>query len=205
MKKEKVQPKSRLQTALVIGGCFVILLGLFYLAGKNPIQEASITLASLTNRQAILRTTKGDITIQFLPTEAPRAVLNFVSLAKKGFYDGTKFHRVIRNFMVQGGDPLTKDANTKVYGRGGPGYTFGDEISNEKMVRGVVAMANSGPNTNGSQFFILEAAEAPWLQGKHTIFAKVIDGMDVVDAIASVQTQNLLPVKPIVLEQVILR
>jgi peptidyl-prolyl cis-trans isomerase B (cyclophilin B) len=123
-----------------------------------------------------MNTTKGAITLELFDDDAPKTVGNFRKLAGDGFYDGVIFHRVIRDFMIQGGDPLGT-------GTGGPGYTFEDEINSHKVVRGALAMANAGPNTNGSQFFIVTTDAAPWLDGKHTVFGQVTDGMDAVDAI----------------------
>jgi cyclophilin family peptidyl-prolyl cis-trans isomerase len=128
---------------------------------------------------ATLHTNHGAIAIELYDGDAPKTVDNFVGLARKGFYDGVIFHRVIPDFMIQGGDP----AGT---GSGGPGYTFEDESNDHRVERGVLAMANAGPNTNGSQFFIVTAQACPWLDGKHTVFGRVTSGMDVVDAISSV-------------------
>ncbi len=151
----------------------------------------------------ILHTTSGDIEIELFADKAPKTVENFVTLAQKDFYNSTKFHRVIKGFMIQGGDPLSKGDDTSIYGRGGPGYQFADEINNEKLVRGVLAMANSGPNTNGSQFFIVTAASTPWLDGMHTAFGKVVKGMDIVDRIENVRTrQNDIPETAIVVKSV---
>ncbi len=132
--------------------------------------------------RATLETEKGDIVVELYPEHAPKTVNNFVFLAREDFYDGVTFHRVISNFMIQGGD-LTGT------GRGGPGYTFEDEVEGNPLrhERGVISMANAGPNTNGSQFFITHAPQ-PHLDGKHTVFGKVVDGMDVVDAIAQGDT-----------------
>jgi peptidyl-prolyl cis-trans isomerase B (cyclophilin B) len=130
---------------------------------------------------ATLHTNHGDITIRLFDEDAPKTVGNFVELAGKGFYDGVIFHRVIPDFMIQGGDPTGT-------GSGGPGYTFEDEINDNKIVRGALAMANAGPDTNGSQFFIVTTGEAPWLDGKHTVFGEVAEGMDVVDKIEGLQT-----------------
>jgi cyclophilin family peptidyl-prolyl cis-trans isomerase len=132
---------------------------------------------------AVMKTTEGDITLQLFDEDAPKTVSNFKQLAGQGFYDGLIFHRVIPDFMIQGGCPQGT-------GTGGPGYTFEDEINEHKVVRGALAMANAGPNTNGSQFFIVTTAEAPWLDGKHTVFGEVTDGMDVVDRIGSTQTDS---------------
>ena len=125
---------------------------------------------------ATLHTTAGPVEVELFDDDAPKTVGNFRQLAGDGFYDGLIFHRVIKDFMIQGGCP-------EGTGTGGPGYTFEDEINPHKIVRGALAMANAGPNTNGSQFFIVTTAEAPWLDGKHTVFGQVVDGMDTVDAI----------------------
>jgi len=126
---------------------------------------------------ATLQTNHGAIAIELFPDDAPKTVDNFVRLARDGFYDGLIFHRVIPDFMIQGGDPTGT-------GSGGPGYSFGDEANEHKVARGALAMANAGPNTNGSQFFIVAADACPWLDGKHTVFGRVTDGMDIVDAIS---------------------
>src|SRR5215213_3348339 len=126
---------------------------------------------------ATMETNHGTIELELYDDDAPKTVGNFVKLARDGFYDGVIFHRVIPDFMIQGGDPTGT-------GSGGPGYEFEDEINDHKVVRGALAMANAGPNTNGSQFFIVTAGETPWLDGKHTVFGRVTSGMDVVDAIS---------------------
>src|SRR5687768_2961633 len=131
--------------------------------------------------QATLHTNAGPITVQFFDDDAPKTVENFRKLAGDGFYDGLIFHRVIPDFMIQGGCP-------EGTGTGGPGYTFKDEINDRKIVKGALAMANAGPNTNGSQFFIVTTAAAPWLDGKHTVFGEVSEGMDVVDKIGTLPT-----------------
>ena len=128
---------------------------------------------------ATLHTNHGVIAVELFPEDAPKTVENFAKLARDGFYNGVTFHRVIPDFMIQGGDPTGT-------GSGGPGYTFKDEFNDHKVVRGALAMANAGPNTNGSQFFIVTTEEASWLDGKHTVFGMVTDGMDVVDAISEV-------------------
>jgi peptidyl-prolyl cis-trans isomerase B (cyclophilin B) len=130
---------------------------------------------------ASLHTSKGAIQIELHDEDAPKTVENFLKLARDGFYDGVIFHRVIPDFMIQGGDPTGT-------GSGGPGYSFEDEFNDHKVARGALAMANAGPDTNGSQFFIVTAAACPWLDGKHTVFGRVTEGMDVVDSIASVDT-----------------
>jgi cyclophilin family peptidyl-prolyl cis-trans isomerase len=129
---------------------------------------------------ATLHTNQGAIAVELYDDDAPKTVENFVKLARDGFYDGVIFHRVIPDFMIQGGDPTGT-------GRGGPGYTFEDEINEHKIERSALAMANAGPDTNGSQFFIVTTESAPWLDGKHTVFGRVTDGMDVVDAISEVE------------------
>ena len=136
--------------------------------------------------QATIKTSEGDITVKFYP-EAPLTVNNFLNLAQKGFYNGTKFHRIIKDFMIQGGDPLTKNSDASVYGTGGPGYEFKNEDSGHKLVAGNIAMANAGMNTNGSQFFIVTAASTPSLDGGYTNFGEVVSGMDVVRKIENSQ------------------
>ena len=160
-----------------------------------------------TISQAIIKTSLGDIPLKFYNEDSPKTVANFAKLAKEGFYDGTKFHRVIKDFMIQGGDPLSKDDSMKSrWGTGGPGYRFNDEFNSHKLVRGSLAMANSGPNTNGSQFFIVTAEATPWLDGKHTNFGEVIDGMDVVDKIENVQTEGPdRPVEDVIIELIELK
>jgi cyclophilin family peptidyl-prolyl cis-trans isomerase len=130
---------------------------------------------------ATLHTNHGAIGLELFREDAPKTVDNFTRLAGEGFYDGVTFHRVIPDFMIQGGDPTGT-------GSGGPGYTFEDEFNDHKVERGALAMANAGPNTNGSQFFIVTADACSWLDGKHTVFGRVTSGMDVVDAISSIET-----------------
>jgi peptidyl-prolyl cis-trans isomerase B (cyclophilin B) len=145
---------------------------------------------------ATLNTSKGTIEIDLFDADAPNTVENFTKLAKQGFYDGLIFHRVISGFMLQGGCP-------EGTGTGGPGYTFDDEHNAHPVARGALAMANAGPNTNGSQFFIVTAEECPWLDGKHTVFGAVTAGMDVVDAIDAVETDGRdRPTTPIPIESV---
>ena len=133
--------------------------------------------------KVLIKTSEGDIKVR-LYDETPQHRDNFIKLAKEGYFDGTLFHRVIKDFMIQGGDPLTKNADTSYYGTGGPEYRFADEFNAHKLVAGSLAMANSGPATNGSQFFIVTLDETPWLDGKHTVFGHVVEGQDVVDAVA---------------------
>ena len=130
---------------------------------------------------ATLQTNHGAIGIELFPADAPKTVDNFMKLSRDGFYDGVVFHRVIPDFMIQGGDPTGT-------GSGGPGYQFEDEFNDHKMERGALAMANAGPNTNGSQFFIVTADACPWLDGKHTVFGRVTSGMETVDVISQLDT-----------------
>jgi cyclophilin family peptidyl-prolyl cis-trans isomerase len=131
--------------------------------------------------QATMHTNHGPIELELFEGDAPKTVENFVKLSKDGYYDGLIFHRVIRDFMIQGGCPQGT-------GTGGPGYEFEDEINDHKVVRGALAMANRGPNTNGSQFFIVTTDAAPWLDGKHTVFGEVRSGMEAVDSIEGTET-----------------
>ncbi len=145
---------------------------------------------------ATMHTNRGAIEIELFDEDAPKTVENFRKLAGDGFYDGVIFHRVIKDFMVQGGDPTGT-------GTGGPGYTFEDEINDNKIVRGALAMANAGPNTNGSQFFIVTTDAAPWLDGKHTVFGRIVTGMETVDAIEGSETDGRdKPVDDAVIERV---
>lgn len=163
---------------------------------NNPILDTN-PMSSAT-----LHTNLGDITINFYP-EAVNTINNFVKLAQSGFYDGTKFHRVIKDFMIQGGDPNSRDDDWSNDGTGGPGYAFADEINNHLLVRGSLAMANAGPNTNGSQFFIVTASATPWLDGKHTNFGFVSEGMEVVDKIEATATNaNDHPLEDIIINSI---
>jgi peptidyl-prolyl cis-trans isomerase B (cyclophilin B) len=146
--------------------------------------------------RATLHTNHGPVEVEFFDDDAPKTVENFRKLAGDGFYDGLSFHRVIKDFMIQGGCPLGT-------GTGGPGYTFEDEFNQHKIVRGALAMANAGPDTNGSQFFIVTTKEAPWLDGRHTVFGEVTSGMDAVDAIEGLPTDGRdAPAEPAVIERV---
>ena len=146
--------------------------------------------------QATFHTNAGAITVELFDEDAPKTVENFRKLAGDGFYDGLIFHRVIKDFMVQGGCP-------EGTGTGGPGYTFEDEINDHKIARGALAMANAGADTNGSQFFIVTTQEASWLDGKHTVFGEVTDGMDAVDSIEATETgAGDRPVEPQTIERV---
>jgi cyclophilin family peptidyl-prolyl cis-trans isomerase len=179
-------------------------------APETPVQNTTTMLSpdkqedlTKTYSQAIIKTSLGDITLKFYASDSPMTVNNFLNLAKSGFYNGTKFHRVIKDFMIQGGDPLSKEADTSVWGTGGPGYQFKDEINSHKLVLGSLAMANAGPGTNGSQFFIVTLPETPWLDGKHTNFGEVASGMDVVKKIEAVSTGvNDRPITDVVINSI---
>ncbi|MFM9124332.1 MAG: peptidylprolyl isomerase [Actinomycetota bacterium] len=144
-----------------------------------------------------MQTSMGTIVLELFPEDAPKTVANFTKLAGEGYYDGLIFHRVIPDFMVQGGCPQGT-------GTGGPGYTFEDEPNAHDVDRGKLAMANAGPNTNGSQFFIVTAADCGWLKGKHTVFGQVVEGMDIVDAISNVDRDGRdMPHEPVTMTVVI--
>jgi cyclophilin family peptidyl-prolyl cis-trans isomerase len=152
---------------------------------------------------AEIETSLGKIKVKFYNADAPATVDNFLKLADQKFYDGTKFHRVIKDFMIQGGDPNSKSGDPATWGMGGPGYSFKDEINSHKLIRGSLAMANSGPNTNGSQFFIVTAGATPWLDGIHTNFGEVTEGMDVVDKIQNAKTgAGDRPVEDVVIKSI---
>ena len=170
--------------------------------------DGSIQIMDLASQydQATIKTNKGDIVVKFYEAESPITVNNFLVLAERGFYDDVKFHRVLKDFMIQTGDPNSKDDNPADDGRGGPGYRFPDEFNSKKLVRGSLAMANSGPNTNGSQFFIVTTEATPWLDGRHTNFGYVVEGMDIVDAIESVKTNTAgYPAEPVVINSIELK
>jgi peptidyl-prolyl cis-trans isomerase B (cyclophilin B) len=146
--------------------------------------------------QMTMNTNHGPIVFEMFDEDAPKTVDNFRKLSGDGFYDGLTFHRIIRDFMIQGGCPQGT-------GTGGPGYTFEDEFNQHKVVRGALAMANAGPNTNGSQFFIVTTESAPWLDGKHTVFGRVVSGMDVVDQLEAMSTDSRdRPKEPATIEKV---
>jgi len=152
-----------------------------------------------TNPIIKMKTTKGDITIELFRDKSPKTVGYIMDFVKEKYYDGILFHRVIKGFMIQGGDPLTKDPSKKaLFGTGGPDFEFDDEFNDEKLVKGSIAMANSGKNTNGSQFFIVTAESTPWLDGAHTNFGKVIEGLEVAEKIESVEVDsNDLPLEDV--------
>ncbi len=191
-------------TLLALLSVGYILMTLVYASQRNSTafsQESNIVKHA---KFVVLDTSAGQIRIELLRKNAPVAVNNFVSLAHEGFYDKTKFHRVMEGMLIQGGDPLTREPDRELYGTGGPGYVFDHELSDLPMVRGVVAMANLGrPKTNGSQFFILTANDAPFLNGNYTIFGRVLEGMSVVDKISVGEVgEREIPTKPVVIENV---
>ncbi len=176
-------------------------------SSSAPASAGSTSSTNTQPMQATLHTSMGDITIQFDAADAPQTVANFVKLAQSGFYDGVKFHRVIQGFMDQAGDPLTKDDSKEAqWGTGGPGYTIPDENQNAHNGPGVVSMANTGqPNSGGSQFFI-NAVDNGFLDGKYSVFGKVISGMDVVTAINNTPVDSSdRPLTPVVLKSVTLQ
>lgn len=172
--------------------------GPFGTISKEELQE---------NRFATLVTNKGNIKFELFYDSAPKTVANFVLLSQKDFYNGVKFHRIISDFMIQSGDPLSMDEDPNNDGTGGPGYQFEDEFNKHtpKLVKGVLAMANAGADTNGSQFFVVTTEAAPWLDGKHTPFGRVIEGMEVVEEIGQAKTNDRdYPLKDIIIEDVVL-
>lgn len=186
-------------------GLAVVLTGYYSAlrAGEAITENLKIKNDYYTNIDAIVKTNFGQIRLEFFAGSAPKTVENFIKLAKAGFYDGTKFHRVIKGFMIQGGDPNSKDDDWSDDGKGGPGYVFENEINKHKFVRGILGMANSGPNTNGSQFFIVTATSTPWLDGKYTVFGRVIGGMTAVEKIENLPTnQKNHPLKDAIIESI---
>lgn len=201
-----------LATVLVVAG-----IGSYYLFFNKSTTEEKISndntpiVANLENMDisdssktyAVMKTNFGNISLELFSEDAPKTVENFITLSKAGFYNGTKFHRVIKGFMIQGGDPLSKDDDWSKHGMGGPGYQFEDEINSHKLVKGILAMANAGPNTNGSQFFIVTAESTPWLDGHHTAFGQVVEGMENVLKIENVKINgNDHPVEDVIVESV---
>ncbi len=192
---------------LILGGYF------FFVRDKEEksveekgegVVDNDVIAPSNNNMIAIMQTNFGEIKIELFSLDAPKTVENFVKLAGDGFYDGIKFHRVIKGFMIQGGDPLTKDNSIKdKWGTGGPDYTFADEIhSNNHNIVGTISMANAGPDTNGSQFFI-NTNDNNFLDTKHTVFGKVIAGMDIVENIENVATEGSdRPVDDVIIESI---
>lgn len=170
---------------------------------SNSAQQVQLKDLASQYDSAIIKTNFGDIKVGFYAQESPITVNNFLNLSKAGFYNGTKFHRVMKDFMIQGGDPNSKDDDWSNDGMGGPGYKFQDEINRHELVKGSLAMANSGPNTNGSQFFIVTTESTPWLDGKHTNFGHVVDGFDVVDRIEAMDVnENDHPINDAIIQEI---
>jgi len=195
-------------TILIAFGFFLISK---YMSNDEPI-SANISQGqnmdqNKENTQVIIKTSMGDITVELYDTDAPKTVENFIKLIGENFYENTRFHRVIKDFMIQAGDPFTKHISLKdKWGTGGPGYTFEDEINSYKLIKGSLAMANSGPNTNGSQFFIVSTEAAPWLDGLHTNFGQVISGMDIVERIENVETNETdQPIEDVMIELIVIK
>lgn len=205
---------------VLIVGLALVLVGLLsWLSPRQPLALTNVRTTTSSynqNPMVTIKTNKGEITLELFADQAPNTVQNFVSLAQKGFYNGTQFHRVIRGFMIQGGDPNTKEQpdNWAIHGTGGPGYVFDDEQNDIPLERGVIAMANAGirggRGTNGSQFFIITAPKVDWLNqpggGWHTPFGKVTQGMEIVSAIEQVAVnENDHPTTPVIVEEVIVQ
>jgi len=207
--EQVIKNKKRKDRLLSVFGVLVVigLVGVIGYKGTragntNNQDNNKSEVKTMTEKIGILETNLGTIKFKLFSDAAPKTVENFQTLASNGFYDGVKFHRVIKDFMVQTGDPNSKDDDWTNDGMGGPGYTFQDEINDYKLIRGRVAMANSGVDTNGSQFFIVTKESTPWLDGKHTVFGEVIEGMDVVDKIEAASTnENDHPLEDIVINK----
>ncbi len=195
---------------IVLMGASATMFGFYYTlkAEEKMLNRSQLIITQkqqMENKTTTIemQTNLGAITLELFSEDAPKTVENFIKLSKSGFYDGTRFHRVIKNFMIQGGDPNSKNDDWATHGTGGPGYAFEDEFNDNKVERGALAMANSGPNTNGSQFFIVTIESAEWLDGKHTVFGKVIDGMDIVDKIENLSTdQNDHPLEDATIQSI---
>jgi len=205
--KDKFMKNIILTIALI----FLIGFGFFliskYTSDDEPVNENTGQDQDRENSQAIIKTSMGDITVELYDTDAPKTVENFIKLTGENFYDNTRFHRVIKDFMIQAGDPFTKHVSLKdKWGTGGPGYTFEDEINSRKLIKGSLAMANSGPNTNGSQFFIISTEATPWLDGLHTNFGQVISGMDIIERIENVETGEAdQPIEDVMIEEIVIK
>ena len=185
--KKRKSYKTTASIAIII---IVLLLGWKFIFSNPNNNIADKDTMTTEDKIAVLETNLGIIKFKMFSQDSPKTVANFEKLASEGFYDGVKFHRVIADFMIQTGDPNSKDDDWSDDGMGGPGYTFEDEINDHLLVRGSVAMANSGPNTNGSQFFIVTKEAVPWLDGYHTNFGEVVEGMDIVNLIELSETND---------------
>jgi len=210
--KRKSTPKRKLSLfPLVVVGLIVVIIAVGVIIvvkdAPEPVNQDPIADVPDVTKRVILETNFGEIELELFHAKAPRTVENFVTLAREGFYDGTRFHRVIEGFMIQGGCPYSADEALKDrWGTGGPGYTFDCEIHDENFnVRGTISMANAGPNTNGSQFFI-NVVDNAHLDAGHTVFGRVVSGMDVVDRIRAVETgPRDVPLEEVVLQRVIVQ
>jgi len=181
---------------VVFGSIFLIIQGASFVINKfnKPMNNSTPDVTKTTSEtrpQMLIKTSLGDIKVELYKDLAPVTVGHMMDFAESGFWENTLFHRVIPDFMIQGGDPESKNqTDFSKHGTGGPDFTFEDEFNDEKLVKGSIAMANSGPNTNGSQFFIVTADDTPWLDGKHTNFGKVLEGMDIVEKIEALPTDQ---------------
>ncbi len=191
-------------TIIFIIVLILIMVGAYFLFSTGESEQNIPSAEPIKNMNAIIKTNLGEIELELFLADTPNTVNNFITLAKAGFYNNTKFHRVMKGFMIQGGDPLSADDSKKTsWGTGGPGYKFNDEIgSNNHNLTGTIAMANAGPNTNGSQFFI-NAVDNNYLDTKHTVFGKVISGMDVVKKIETTPTDSSdRPLTPVIIQSI---
>jgi peptidyl-prolyl cis-trans isomerase B (cyclophilin B) len=214
-----MKPRGISTDQIVYWGLFILiaitatqlLLSFISLSSSESNQfmtQTAIDRASQKKTTAVIQTTMGDIQVKLLTKVAPTTVNNFVAFIQSDFYTGTKFHRAVKGLLIQGGDPLSREEEKSLYGTGGPGFVYQDEVVGIPMERGVVAMANRGkPNTNGSQFFVVVGEDAAKsLEGKYTIFGEVTSGMEVADAIANVSTDiDEIPLEDVVVKRVILR
>ena len=190
---------------IIIFVIFVIVLSAAVLLAVKDKEDAAVNSEQENGVFALMKTNFGDIKLELFEKDVPNTVENFMSLSESGFYNGVKFHRVIKGFMIQAGDPNSKDDDWSDDGSGGPGYVFADEINEHKLVKGILAMANAGPNTNGSQFFIVTAESTPWLDGKHTAFGKVVEGMEFVLNIENTEIDKSRgdhPISDVVIESI---
>jgi len=188
----------------IFNGMIALALALLLASGLGAEEKKNKNQAKEKNPMVTIETNMGEIVMELYPDKAPKTVENFIKLSKKGFYDGVLFHRVVPGFVIQGGDPLTKEpSKKKMWGTGGPSYTFKDEPVRGDYVRGAVAMANSGPDTNGSQFFVCVKDLTGRLQKNYNLFGQVTKGMDVVDKIVSAaRDANDCPLKDVVMKKV---
>jgi len=192
-----------LLSLLLIG----LILGVYFFFIQNDKENKEEETSFKENMIAVIKTNFGEIKLELFESDAPKTVENFIKLSKSRFYDETKFHRVIKEFMIQGGDPITKDDTLKErWGTGGPGYKFADEIHvNNKNLMGTISMANAGSDTNGSQFFI-NTKDNNFLNTKHTVFGKIIEGMEVIKEIENIKTEGPdRPVKDVIIQTIEIR